>query len=694
MNEINLDNAELYINRELSLLEFNHRVLELAQDESVPLLERLKYLAISSSNLDEFFEVRFAGLKQQVELGIPSNAPDGLTPQQQIDSSMERANQLVELQYETLNKDLIPSLAEEGIHFVRRTHWNEEQAKWVKNHFNRELLPMLSPIGLDPSHPFPRILNKSLNFIVTLEGKDAFGRDSGMAIVQAPRSLPRLIRMPEEMGEGEYNLVFLSSIIHAHVGDLFPGMTATGCYQFRVTRNTDMYVNEEEIEDLLTALEGELPQRNFGNAVRLEVADNCTEEAAQYLLKEFHLDETALFQVNGPVNLKRLMSVPEIVDRPDLCFPTYRPGLPDSLMRSESNNLFDIIREQDILLHHPYQSFSPVIELMRQAARDPDVLAIKQTLYRTDSNSRLVSLLIEAARAGKEVTVVVELRARFDEEANIEVASQLQDAGAHVLYGVVGHKTHAKMTMIVRREKNKFSRYVHMGTGNYHAGTAKLYTDFGLMTADKIICEDVHKIFQQLTGLGKVSKLKKCLQSPFTLHQTILEKIDREIEHAKAGKPARIMARMNALVEPQIIRALYKASQADVKIHLVVRGVCCLRPGIAGVSDNIHVRSVMGRFLEHPRVFYFENSGETEIYGSSADWMPRNFFRRVETAFPFEHDDIRKRVLQEGIVTYLSDNTQSWVLQKDGNYRRNTPASNQNPRNAQNILLEKLSVLG
>ncbi|MEJ2060573.1 MAG: polyphosphate kinase 1, partial [Gammaproteobacteria bacterium] len=669
-----------------SLLAFNRRVLELARDESVPLLERLRFLCISASNLDEFFEVRVAGLKQQVDLGVNSSGPDGLSPGEQLHRLSIEAHELVDQQYCVLNNELIPALATEGVHFVRRTHWTPEQATWVKGYFSRELLPMLSPLGLDPAHPFPRILNKSLNFIVTLDGKDAFGRESRMAIVQAPRALPRLIRLPQEVAKGEYSFVFLTSILHAHVSDLFPGMRASGCYQFRLTRNSDLFVDEEETEDLLRALEGELPQRNYGNGVRLEVADNCTSEAADYLLRRFNLGEEDLYQVNGPVNLKRLMAVPDLVERADLKYPSFTPGLPEGF--TTSANIFRLIREGDWLLHHPYQSFTPVIEFLRQAARDPEVLAIKQTLYRTGTESQLVELLIDAAKAGKEVLVVIELRARFDEEANIQLANRLQDAGAHVTYGVVGHKTHAKMTLVVRRERHRLKRYVHLGTGNYHAGTARAYTDFGMFTCDRTICEDVHRVFQQLTGLGKVTKLRRLLQSPFTLHKAMLDKIDRETAHARAGKPARIMARMNSLLEPQIIRALYRASQAGVKIDLIVRGICCLRPGIASVSDNIQVRSVMGRFLEHSRVFYFENAGEPEVYLSSADWMQRNFFRRVEVAFPVPDPELRARVIEEGLEYYLSDNTQAWVLQRDGSYRRAKPG-NAKPRSAQQMLLER-----
>lgn len=680
--------CELLINRELSLLEFNQRVLQLAEDESVPLLERLRFLCISSTNLDEFFEIRVAGLKQQVALGISRSGPDGLSAQEQLAQIYPAAHALVDDQYRILNDILIPALVNEDIRFVRRAEWNEAQAKWVRSYFIRELFPVLSPLGLDPSHPFPRILNKSLNFVVTLEGKDAFGRDSGTALVQAPRSLPRLIRLPERISRKGHHLVFLSSILHEHVGELFPGMQVLGCAQFRATRNSDLFVAEEEIEDLLIALQGELPSRNYGDAVRLEVADNCPERATRFLLQKFKLQPEDLYRVNGPVNLNRLLAMHGFVDRPDVKYPPFIPALPRTL--TSRGNLFERIAKSDILLHHPFQSFAPVLEFVRQAATDPNVLAIKQTLYRTDAESELVELLVAAALAGKEVTAVIELRARFDEQTNIKLATRLQDAGAHVLYGVVDHKTHAKLMLVVRREKHRLKRYVHLGTGNYHAGTARGYTDFGLLTCDRVIGEDVHKVFQQLTGLGRVSRLKKLFQSPFTLHKEIAAKIEREIAVASEGRTGHIRARMNSLIEPQIIQLLYRASQAGVKIELIVRGMCSLRPGIAGVSENIHVRSVMGRFLEHSRVFYFHNDGKPEVYCSSADWMPRNFFRRVETCFPIEDERLRDRVVKESLLYYLADNTQAWELQSDGRYKRIKPG-NRKAHNAQGELLRDLA---
>ncbi|NIP73558.1 MAG: polyphosphate kinase 1 [Gammaproteobacteria bacterium] len=691
MLDVDLKNPELYINRELSLLQFQWRVLDQAKDEAIPLLERLRFLCISSTNLDEFFEIRVAGLKHMEALGSVRTDADGLAPGEVLERISAEAHTLVAEQYRVLNEVLIPALAREKIRFVRRDRWNQKQAAWIKRYFTNELLPVLSPLGLDLAHPFPRVLNKSLNFIVSLEGRDAFGRESRIAIVQAPRSLPRLIQLPDSLAGDGSALVFLSSIIHAHVSDLFPGMNVTGCHQFRVTRDSELFVDEEEIDDLMGALKGQLSARRLGDTVRLEVADKCTKHMAEFLLRQFKLGEDDLYQVNGPVNLNRLLAVHDIVDRPDLKYPPFTPGVPKRIMTS--SDMFEVIRNGDLLLHHPFESFVPVLDLLRQAAADRQVLAIKQTLYRTGADSPLADALVDAARAGKEVTVVVELRARFDEEANIELATRLQEAGAHVVYGVVGHKTHAKMLLVVRREGRRLRRYVHLGTGNYHVGTASAYTDHGLMTCDRDFGEDVHRLFLQLTGLGRATKLKKLLQSPFTLHKRLLALIEAEAERARTGGEGRIIAKMNSLVEPGIIRALYRASQAGVKIDLIVRGICCLRPGVQGLSENIQVRSVVGRFLEHSRVFYFENAGEPLVYLSSADWMDRNFFRRVETCFPVEEESLRNHVIKEGLLVYLQDNTQAWVLQSDASYKRLRPGG-QKPRAAQDMLLQRLAKTG
>jgi len=683
--KLDLNNPDYFINRELSLLEFNRRVLIQAKDKKMPILERLFFLCIASSNMDEFFEIRVSGLKQQVSYGSTQRGPDNLSPSEQLELINQVAHELQASQYKILNDEVLPAMAIEDIHFLHHDRWNQTQAAWIKKYFNRELLPVLSPVGLDPAHPFPKVLNKSLNFIITLEGKDAFGRNSGIAIVQAPRALPRLIQLPASCASHKYDFVFLSSIIHKHATDLFPGMAVTGSYEFRATRNSDLYVSEEEAGDLMRALEGELPSRRFAEAVRLEVTNRCPREIIDFLMHKFNLQPTDVYAVDGPVNLDRMMAVHKMVNRPELQFPPFTAGLQKRLLHSD--NIFETIKKGDILLHHPFQSFSPVVDFIRQAATDPDVLAIKQTLYRTGDDSTIVEALIAAAHAGKEVTVVIELRARFDEEENIELANELQNAGVHVSYGVVGHKTHAKMILVIRREGLQLKRYVHLGTGNYHAKTARLYTDIGMLTSDTAVTDDVQKVFQQLTALGKAGRLKKVLQAPFTLHKSMLEFIQIETENARKEETARIIAKMNSLVEPEIIKALYKASQAGVKVDLIVRGICCLRPGIKGVSDNIQVRSIIGRFLEHSRIFYFYNGGDIQLFGSSADWMDRNFFRRIETCFPIEEKRMIKKIVKECLHNYLTDNTQSWILQADGSYKKNILAGNK-AKSAQQSLLK------
>jgi polyphosphate kinase len=681
---INLNNPEFYLNRELSILAFNLRVLEQSLDDVHPLLERLSFLRIFSSNLDEFFEIRVAGLKRQLSLGRATPEPDGMLPNEVLSRISELCHSAVDRQYRILNEVVLPAMAQENIRFLKREEWSEKQSAWIKKYFREQVYPVLTPIGLDPAHPFPRVVNKSLNFIVSLEGKDAFGRALNFAIVPAPRSLPRMIRLPDETGSGD-SFVFLSSIIHEHAQELFPGMSVQGSYQFRVTRNADITFDDSGFDDLALAVKDELSSRRYGDAVRLEVADNCPRHLVDYLLKKFGLAEDFLYRVNGPVNLVRLITD---IDRPRLRYRPLTPSVPDRLARAE--NYFEVIAKGDILLNHPFESFVPVIDFLRQAARDPNVLAIKQTLYRTGNNSEMVNLLAEAARNGKEVTAVIELRARFDEESNIEVAAKLQEAGAIVVYGIVGYKTHAKMLLVVRREGKKLKRYVHLGTGNYHAVTARIYTDFSLLTAEEELCEDVHRVFQELTGMGKPAKLKKLLHAPFTLHAKLLEHIEQEIINAKVGKPAHIIARMNSLAEIQLIHAMYRASQAGVKIDLIVRGICCLRPGIPGVSENIRVRSVIGRFLEHSRVFWFDNGGASIIYCSSADWMARNMFFRVETCFPITDPELAKRAKQDSLLTYLADNRQSWQLQSDGSYRQHSAEAGKE-KMAQHILLEKLS---
>ena len=684
--------AASFLNRELGILAFNRRVLSQAADAAVPLLERLRFLTIVSSNLDEFFEIRVAGLKEQIQLKLPEPAPDGKPPAEAFAAVAREAHALVAEQYRLLNEVLLPALAETGVVFPRREQWSAAQRQWIRDYFFRELLPVLTPIGLDPAHPFPKVLNKSLNLAVELVGRDAFGRSSRAAIVQAPRALPRVIRLPREIAGAPFAFVFLSSILHAHVEELFSGMKVLGCYQFRVTRNSDLFVDEEEIKNLHTALKGELLHRHFGNAVRLEVADNCSLSMIEFLLQQFGLGGEDLYRVEGPVNLYRLREVMEQVERADLTYPPFQPGVPAPL--EEQDDLFEVLKKQDILLHHPYQSFGPVLDFIRTTAADPGVIAIKQTVYRTGTDSELMEILVDAARRGKEVTVVVELMARFDEEANLNWAARLEEAGAHVVYGVVGHKTHAKMALIVRREDGEngkvLRRYAHLATGNYHPRTARQYTDFGLLTANEDLCADVAEVFKQLTGLGRAGRLRHVWQSPFTLHKRLVEAIRNEAQHARDGRPARIIAKMNALLDPQVIEELYLASQAGVRIDLIVRSVCALRPGIPGLSENIRVRSIVGRFLEHSRVFFFLNGGAEEVYLASADWMGRNFFRRIELCFPVLDAALKRRVIREGLQPYLDDNCQAWQMDSEGGYTLARPRRGRR-RSAQEELLFTLA---
>ncbi len=686
MLDVNLKAPEHYINRELSFLDFNRRVLAQAHDTSLPLLERIRFLGISCSNLDEFFEIRVAGLKQRLELGTSAGGPDGMTVPEQLSAIHTLAAALVKDQYELLNQLVFPALAEQGSRFVNARTMSAEQRAWLSEYFAKEVEPVLTPLGLDPARPFPRIQNKSLNFIVRLSGKDAFGRDAELAVVQVPRSLPRIIRLPaSQQFPGVTYFVFLSAVISTFVAQLFSGMTVEGAWQFRVTRNSDLFVDDEEVDNLLRAIEGELAERRYGAAVRLETSLECPEDITTFLLRHFALTRDDLYQVNGPVNLNRLTAIYDLVDRPDLKYPAFTPSIPKRLIAREE--VFAALREGDLLVHHPFESFAPVIDFLRQAASDPQVLAIKQTLYRAGPQSPVVDALVSAAREGKEVTVIIELMARFDEAANIQLATRLQEAGAHVMYGVVGYKTHAKLIMVVRREQGRLRRYCHLGTGNYHPNTARIYTDYGLFTCDEAIGEDLHELFLQLTSPTRVATMHKVLQSPFTLHEALLDKTKREIAHARAGKPARIIAKMNALIEPQIVQALYQAAMAGVKVDLIVRGICALRPGVRGISENIRVRSIVGRFLEHSRVYYFHNDGAHDMYCASADWMERNFFRRIEVCFPIENPVHRDRILED-LEVYLADNTQAWELGADGTYTRLTPNETP-PVNAQSVLLKR-----
>ncbi len=669
------------LNREIGILAFNERVFALAEDLSVPLLERLRYIAIVSNNIDELFEVRVAELRELAAV----ERPDGAGIRASLRSIAQRTGKLVQRQYRLLNEVLLPSLKREGVVFLAAEEWTPAQRRWAKEVFRSEIEPILTPIALDPAHPFPRLLNKNLSFIVELEGRDSFGRRAGLAVLQAPRALPRVLRVPDEVSNVRDALVLLSTLIQAFVADLFPGMGVRSFHQFRVTRNSELFVDDEEITDLRAALQGELPQRHFGDAVRLEVSAGCPEPVIARLLGEFGLSPEDCYRVDGPVNLNRMSQAIDLVNRPTLKFPLFEPAIPPALRERE---LFAAIRKGDILVHQPYESFAPVMDFLESAARDPDVVAIKQTVYRTGADSALMESLVAAARAGKEVTVVVELMARFDEEANINWAARLEEVGAHVVYGVVGHKTHAKMALVIRREKGKLRRYAHLGTGNYHPRTARLYEDFGMFTADPDVCADVQEVFRRITGLGRAGALRVLQQSPLSLHAGVLEAIRRETRHARAGRRAYIAAKVNALLEEQVIEALYQASGAGVKIDLIVRGVCALRPGVKGMSENIRVRSIVGRFLEHSRIYHFLNDGKKDVWLASADWMGRNLLRRVEVAFPVRDKRLKKRVIDEGLLIHLRDNAFAWTMDADGDYERRRPRGA--PRVSQLILLERL----
>jgi polyphosphate kinase len=679
--------------RELSVLAFNRRVLALARDASVPLLERLRFLCIVSSNLDEFFEIRVAGMREQLRVKAP---PPGSTLHELRALSTlvrEQAHAFVADIYGTLNDEILPAMEAAGIRLLRHAERNEAQRAWVADYFQREVKPLLSPIGLDPAHPFPQVVNKSLNFVVELSGTDAFGRDTAIAIVKAPHQLLRIIELPREVAPAN-TFVLLASIILAHLGELFAGRGVVRYSQFRVTRDADLWFDDEEVKNLRQALEGELPQRQFGLAVRLEVAANCAPQLAGLLLQQFELEEADLYRCDGPVNLARLSTLVDASDRTELKYPPFVPAPPERLR--EHTDILASMRQHDILLHHPYQAFDPVVDFIRRASEDPDVVAIKQTVYRTGVNSVLMEALIEAALRRKEVTVVVELLARFDEEANINWAERLEAAGAQVVYGVFGLKTHAKLALLLRREHDEAGRpilrpYVHLGTGNYHPRTARQYTDFGLLTVNAEVCADVAEVFLHITSLARSNRLKRLWLAPFTMHRQLLAAIHRETRHAKQGRPARIMAKMNALVEEAVIRALYAASQAGVKIDLVVRGACALRPGVRGWSDNIRVRSIVGRFLEHPRIWYFHNAGGEDVYLSSADWMGRNLFRRIEVAFPVLDKALKSRVISEGLAVCFEDNLNAWDLGADGEYKRATPARRAHPCSSQELLLDRLA---
>jgi polyphosphate kinase len=676
------------LNRELGILKFNERVLSMAADEGAPALERLRYITIVSSNLDEFFEIRVSELQQRVRLGRHDASIDA-----SLNAIAASAARLVETQYQLLNTSVLPALAEQGIKILVSPDWTPQQRQWAEGVFDEQVEPLLTPIALDPAHPFPRILNKSLNFIVELEGEDRFGRRADVAIVQAPRALPRVLAVSPEVAGVPHGFMLLSSIMLGFMHKLFPGMILREIHQFRLTRNSDLFVDDEEVTDLREALKGELLQRNFGDEVRLEVSAGTPSHLLSRLRHEFDLLSRDCYPVQGPVNLVRLQQIIELTHRDDLKYPPFEPAIPPELRDAEDP--FAPIRKRDILLHHPYQSFAPVMRFLLAAARDPSVVAIKQTVYRTGADSALMQALIEAARAGKEVTVVVELMARFDEETNINWAARLAEVGAHVVYGVVGHKTHAKMSLVLRREADEsgalvLRRYVHLGTGNYHPRTARLYEDFGLFTTDPDLCSDVHEVFHRLTGLGERGRLQALRQAPFDLLDLVLASIRRETDLARSGRPGYVAAKINALLSESVIEALYEASQSGVKIDLIVRGVCALRPGVPGLSDHIRVRSIVGRFLEHSRVYVFGNDGDPQVWLSSADWMDRNLLRRVEVAFPIRRKDLRARVIREAISVHLKRHEGAWLMDAQGSYARQPASGRPSARHAQDRLLTHL----
>src|SRR6266446_5520909 len=658
-----------FINRELSWLEFNRRVLEEAQDPTQPLIERVKFLTIFSSNLDEFFEIRVAGIKQQIESETSDVGPDGLSPTETFNSIRRVVSEMVATQYALWNNELLPQLAENGIRVREVSQLSAKRAAWAHRYFQQEVFPMLTPLAVDASHPFPQLLNKSHNLFV--RAKAQRGGEPLHAIVQVPRVVPRLIAMPRKEANEPWDYIYLASLIKQHISELFPGLILEGVHPFRVTRNSDLYIDEEEAENLLRTIEQELRRSSRGNAVRLEVEADCPRDFRDLLLAFFDLQEADLYKLDGPLSMTHLMPLvtndafAKLKDRPFQ--PATDPALPPQA------DIFEVMRKQDILLHHPYESFDPVVRFIESAATDPQVLAIKITLYRTSGDSPIVEALIEAANNGKQVTALVELRARFDEAANIRWARQLEEAGAHVVYGVVGLKTHCKALLVVRRDADRLRQYVHLGTGNYHHRTARIYTDFSLLTSAPELTEEVAIVFNTLTGLAGYPGLKKLMVAPFDLSERLIKLIERERDHARAGKPARIIAKLNSIVDENIIEKLYEASCAGVKIDLIVRGICCLRPGIPNLSENIRVVSIVGRFLEHSRVYYFENAGQPDLYLSSADWMPRNFYRRVEIAFPIEAPALRDEIVNDILPNFLKDRVKARELQPDGSYLRLHP---------------------
>jgi polyphosphate kinase len=674
-----------FINRELGWLEFNQRVLDEALDSRNPLLERVKFFCITSSNLDEFFEVRVAGLKQQIESDVVERSMDGLTASEAFRAINRRVRRMVEQQYICWNDELRPALDQNGIRFLNFADLSADDLAWVEDYYRAQVRPVLTPLALDPTHPFPQLLNKSLNLIVRLEMAQGGQMLRHLAVVQVPRVLPRLVKLPRENGGQDY--VFLGNLVGHYLADLFPGTEILGYWHFRVTRNSELYIDEEETANLLKAVENELHNRRKGDAVRLEVEQDCPHDLRNALLGTLKLTEDDLYVINGPLNPTRLMAIYEGDHSPELRDPPFVAPVAAAL--EEQSDIFAAVRERDILLHHPYEAFDSIVKFLQQAAADPRVLAIKQTLYRTGGDPRIIGALMDAVKNGKQVTAVVELRARFDEANNIQWARQLEEAGVHVVYGLVGYKIHAKMSLVVRRDMDGIRRYLHLATGNYNPTTARLYTDVGLLTCRPSFGEDATNLFNLLTGISQFQGMQKLLVAPFELHDKTLALIRREAENARKGLPARIIAKMNALVDREIIEALYDASRAGVKIDLIVRGICCLRPQVKGLSENITVRSVVDRFLEHSRIFYFENACRQEIFIGSADWMPRNFFRRIEVVFPIEDGNLRERVISEILALPLQDNVKARLMRADGSYVRRSLKRGEAPYRSQQEFIER-----
>jgi len=678
-----------YINRELSWLAFNQRVLDEARDSTNPLLERLKFFCIVSSNLDEFFEVRVAGVKQQIHHQVRDTTPDGRTPEETYKAISRRVKRLLQDQYQCWNDELLPALADKGIKLLDCSNLTPAQLKWVDGYYQSQVHPVLTPLGLDPSHPFPLLLNKSLNIIIELKSHASGSGKSGLALVQVPRNLNRLVLIRKTRQQASY--VFLEDIILRHAQTLFPGYEVRGQWLFRVTRNSELYLDEESIPDMLKAMEEELDNRRKGEAVRLELTHGCPASIRSRLLSELEIEEEDCHAISGPLSTTQLMQIYDDTHAASLRDVAFVGKTPQLLSRKRS--LFDAIRERDHLLHHPFEHFNVVVQFIEQASEDPDVLAIKQTMYRAGNDPRIFKALMNAVRLGKQVTVVMELKARFDEDNNIRAARRLEEAGVHVLYGMAGYKIHCKMCMVVRKDEDGIRRYVHLASGNYNPTTAKLYTDLGLFTARPEIGAEMGNVFNLLTGMCQFQGTNKLMVAPFNLHQRMLALIARETEAARSGQPARIIAKMNALVDKEIIEALYEASRSGVEIDLIIRGVCCLRPGVKGVSERIRVRSIVDRFLEHSRVFYFENGCRPEVYLGSADWMPRNFFKRIEVVFPIEDGILRDRLIEEVLAFNLRDNQKARIMQSDGTYVLPSHEAGQQPFRSQQAFMERASLL-